>query len=181
MNYRVATVEDVPTIVKINVDTWRTAYKSIFPPEFLQNLSYKEKEIRWQERFNNREKEEFIFIAETDSKKIVGFSMCSLEQSDRTLKIPGVSKYMGELMAIYILQEYQRKHIGTKLVKLIVKRLLENNIKTMIVWVLKDIPYRKFYEILEGKYIGEKMLEYGGVSYSTIAYGWNDIRLILDC
>jgi GNAT superfamily N-acetyltransferase len=181
MNYRLATIEDVSQIVKINVDTWRTAYKSIFPPEFLQNLSYKEKEIRWRERFNNREKKEFIYLAETTSKKIVGFSMCSLEQSDRTLTIPGISKYIGELMAIYILQEYQRKLIGTKLVKLVVERLLENNIKTMIVWVLKDSSYHKNYEFLEGKYVGEKMLEYGGVNYSTIAYGWNDIRLILDC
>lgn len=181
MNYRLATIEDVSQIVKINVDTWRTAYKSIFPSEFLQNLSYKEKEIRWRERFNNREKEEIIYLAETNSKNIIGFSMCSLEQSDRTLKIPGISKYIGEIMAIYILQEYQRKHIGTKLVKLVVERLLETNIKTMIVWVLKDSPYRKFYESLGGKYVGEKMLEYGSTNYRTIAYGWNDIRLILDC
>jgi GNAT superfamily N-acetyltransferase len=180
MNYRVATVEDVPTIVKINVDTWRTAYKLIFPPEFLRNLSYEKKELRWRERFNDTDKQEFIYLAETDSKKTVGFSMGSLKQTDITLKIPGISKYIGELMAIYILQEYQRKHIGTELVKLVVERLLENNIRTMIVWVLKDSPNCRFYEILGGKYVGEKMLEYGGIDYITIAYGWDNIRLILD-
>ena len=105
--------------------------------------------------------------------------MGSLEQSDLTLKIPGIRKYIGELMAIYILQEYQRKYIGEKLVKMIVERLLESDINSMIVWVLKDSPNCKFYEILGGKYVGEKMLEYGGANYITIAYGWDEIRLIL--
>jgi len=179
MNYRVATVADVPNIVKINVDTWRTAYKSIFPPEFLQNLSYKEKEIRWRERFNNPERKEFIYLAEAEFKKIVGFSMGSLEQTDLTLKISGISKYVGELMAIYILQEYQRRRIGTTLVKMIVERLLESDINSMIVWVLKDSLNCRFYEILGGKYVGEKMLEYAGTDYVTIAYGWDDIRQLL--
>jgi len=179
MNFRLATIEDVPEIVKLNVDTWRTAYKSIFPPEFLHKLSYKEKEIRWRERFNNPEREEFIYIAETEFKKIVGFSMGSLEQSDLTLKIPGIGNYIGELMAIYIIQKYQRRHIGIKLVKMIVERLLESDINSMIVWVLKDSPNCKFYKILGGKYVGEKMLEYGCANYITIAYGWDDIRQIL--
>ena len=179
MNFRSATIEDIAAIVKINLDTWKTAYKSIFPHEFLQNLSYKEKELRWRERFNNPEKREFIYLAETDSKKIIGFSMGSLQQTDLTLKIPGLSRYVGELMSIYILQEYQRRGIGVRLVKMVVERLTESKINSMIVWVLRDSPNTKFYEILGGEYVGEKMLEYGGANYPVIAYGWNNIRQIL--
>ena len=179
MNFRLATIEDIPGIIKVNVDTWRTAYRSIFPPEFLKNLSYEDKELRWRERFENSERKIFIYIAEEVSKGIIGFCMGSLEQSDHTLKIPGIGKYIGELIAIYILKEYQRKHIGITLVKMTVERLLESNINSMIVWVLKDSPTCKFYEIFGGKYVGEKMLEYGGSEYITIAYGWNDIRPIL--
>jgi len=179
MNYRLATIEDVSAIVKINVDTWRTDYKSIFPSEFLHNLSYKEKETRWRQLFENPENKIFIYVAEQPSKKIVGFSMGSLEQSDITLKIPNIRNFIGELMAIYILKEYQRKHFGLKLVKMVVERLLESDIKSMIVWVLKDSPNCKFYEILGGKYVGEKTLEYGGASYITIAYGWDNILQIL--
>ncbi len=179
MNFRLATIEDVPEIVKVNVDTWRTTYQSIFSTEFLQNLSYKEKEIRWRQLFDNPEREIFIYLAEEVSKEIVGFSMGSLEQSNLTLKISGIRNYIGELMAIYIAKEYQRKKIGLKLVKMIVERLLESNINSMIVWVLKSNPNCKFYEILGGKYVGEKMLEIEGVNYIEIAYGWDDIRQIL--
>ncbi|NHJ21598.1 MAG: GNAT family N-acetyltransferase [Candidatus Lokiarchaeota archaeon] len=178
MIFRSATIEDIPAIVKINLDTWKTAYKSIFPSQFLQNLSYKEKELRWRERFNNPEKCEFIYLAETDSKKIIGFSMGSLQQTDFTLKIPGISRYVGELMSIYILQEYQRRHIGTKLVNMVVERLLESEINSMIVWVLRESSNCKFYETLGGRYVGQKFLEYGGVNYATNAYGWDDLSKI---
>jgi len=180
MNFRLATIEDVPEIVKVNMDTWRTTYQSIFSLEFLQNLSYKEKEIRWRQLFDNPEREIFIYLAEEASKEIVGFSMGSLEQSNLTLKIPGIRNYIGELMAIYVLQEHQRKNIGLKLVKLIVERLIESRINSMIVWVLKENPYRKFYEYIGGKYIDEKMLEIDATNYIEIAYGWKDITKILE-
>ena len=36
-----------------------------------------------------------------------------------------------------------------------------------------------FYEILGGKYVGQKMLEKEGIEYVAIAFGWDDIRTIL--
>ena len=83
-------------------------------------------------------------------------------------------------MAIYVLQEHQRKNIGLKLVKLIVERLIESSINSMIVWVLKGNPNCKFYEHIGGKYVGEKMLEIESTNYIEIAYGWKDITKILE-
>ena len=179
MNFRLARIEDVPGIIKVNVDTWRTAYQDIFPTDYLNNLSYEEGEEKWRKRFNNPEREIFFYIAETDAKEIVGFVLGDLEQYDLTLKIPGSRKYLGELRAIYVLKEYQRRGIGLKLVKIVVERFLEKKINSMIVWVLKDNPNWKFYEILGGKYIGQKMLEKEGVDYVAFAYGWDDICQIL--
>ncbi|MBY8981274.1 MAG: GNAT family N-acetyltransferase [Candidatus Lokiarchaeota archaeon] len=179
MNFRLATIEDVPGIIKVSIDTWRTAYQDIFPADYLNNLSYEESEEKWRKRFINPEKNIFFYIAETEAKKIIGFILGGFEQQDLTLKIPGIRKYVGELRAIYVLKEYQRSGIGVKLVKMVVERLLEKNINSMIVWVLKDNPNGKFYEILGGKYIGQKMLEKEGVDYVAFAYGWDDIRQIL--
>jgi len=47
MNFRLATIEDVPGIIKVSVDTWRTTYQDIFPADFLNNLSYEEGEDKW--------------------------------------------------------------------------------------------------------------------------------------
>ncbi|NVM18703.1 MAG: GNAT family N-acetyltransferase [Candidatus Lokiarchaeota archaeon] len=179
MNFRLAKIEDIPGIIKVSVDTWRTAYQDIFPADYLNNLSYEKGEEKWRKRFIDPERHIFFYIAETDVKEIVGFVLGDFEQSDLTLKIPGIRKYIGELRAIYVLKEYQRRGIGVNLVKMVVERLLENNINSMIVWVLEDNPNRKFYEILRGRYIGQKMLEKEGVDYVAFAYGWDDIRQIL--
>ena len=179
MNFRLATIEDIPGIIKVSVDTWRITYQDIFPADFLYNLSYEEGEAKWRQRFTNPDKNIFFYIAETDSKEIVGFALGNLEQNDLTHNIPGIEKYIGELMAIYVLKEYQRRGIGLKLVKLIVKRLLELNINTMIVWVLKDNPNWKFYEVLGGKYLGQGILLKEGTNYIKLAYGWKDIRQII--
>ena len=179
MNFRLATIEDVPGIIKVSVDTWRTTYQDVFPADYLNNLSYEAGEEKWRKRFINPERNIFFYIAETEAKKIVGFVLGGLEQSDLNLKIPGIRKYIGELRAIYVLQEYQRRGIGLKLVKMVVELLLKNKINSMIVWVLRDNPNWKFYKILGGRYVGQKMLEKEGVDYVAIAYGWDDIRQIL--
>jgi len=167
-------------IAKVKVDTWRTTYKSIFPADLLQNLSYEENATKWRQRFEDPDICWFIYVAEDDSDKIIGFSMGNLEQWNFTLNVSGLKNYDGELMAAYVLQEHQRKHIGLKLVKLIVENLLENNVKSMVVWVLKGNPNYKFYEILGGKYVGQKMLEIDSTNYIEIAYGWKDITKILE-
>ena len=179
MNYRLATIDDVPGIIKVSIDTWRTAYRDIFPADFLNNLSYEDSEAKWRQRFTNPDKNKFFYIAETDSKEIVGFALGNLEQNDLTHNVPGIEEYIGELMAIYVLKEYQRRGIGLNLVKLIVKRLLEHNINSMVVWVLKDNPNLRFYEVLGGNYLGKGILLKEGTNYIKVAYGWDDIRPIL--
>jgi GNAT superfamily N-acetyltransferase len=180
MNFRLATIEDVPGIIKVSIDTWRTTYIDIFPAELLNNLSYEDSEAKWIQRFTNPEKKTFFYVAESNSKEIIGFALGSFEQSDPAPNIPDIEKYIGELKAIYVLKEYQRRGIGVKLVKMIVDRLLEHNINTMIVWVLRDNPNWKFYEVLGGKYLGTGILEKEGDNYNKIAYGWDEIRKILE-
>ncbi len=179
MKFRLGTIEDLLGIAKVKVDTWRTTYQSIVSAEFLRNLSYKENEIKWRQRFEDPERSWFNYVAEDDSKKIIGFSTGNLEQWNFSLEVPGLKNYLGELMAVYVLKEHQRKHIGLELVKLIVENLLKNDVKSMVVWVLKGNPNYKFYEIFGGKYIGQKMLEIDGKDYIELAYGWTDITTIL--
>ena len=45
----------------------------------------------------------------------------------------------------------------------------------MAVWVLGLNPYRKFYEALGARVIGEKTIERSGQSFAEIAYGWHDL------
>ena len=92
MNFRLATIEDIAGIIKVSIDTWRTTYREIFPPEFLNNLSYEDSEAKWRQRFTNPERNIFFYIAETDSKEIVGFALGNIEQNDPTENISDINE-----------------------------------------------------------------------------------------
>jgi hypothetical protein len=50
----------------------------------------------------------------------------------------------------------------------------------MLVWVLADNPARGFYERLGGRYLRQKPIEIGGIDLFEAAYGWDDIRVLID-
>ncbi len=155
MKVRKAGVSDALGIAKVHVDTWRSAYKGIISDKFLQSLNYIGRENRCKERLKNQEEKHFFYVAEDELRGIIGFAVGGLEQFEPNIEDPITSKYEGELLAIYVLEEYQRKGIGAQLVQKVIKNLLEHAINSMLVWVLKESNYRVFYEKLGGKYLTE--------------------------
>lgn len=172
MIIRKAEISDAPKLAKVNVDTWRTTYKGIISDEYLQNLSYKWSEIYFLTVIKKQNRIINCFIAEEESGKIVGFAIGRLEKSENP-------KYKGELWSIYVDREHQRKGIGKLLVSAVVEKLLNLNINSMLVWVLKKNPSRAFYESLGGKYIGEKPIKIGQEDLIEVAYGWENLRVLL--
>ena len=49
MIIREANINDTPSIAKVTVDTWKTAYRSIIDNDYLNNLSYEEREKGWRQ------------------------------------------------------------------------------------------------------------------------------------
>ncbi len=172
MIVRQAKPTDASTIARIHVDTWRNAYKEIIPDEVLNKLSYEKREKMWSNTLNNKENKSIIYVGEIEPQKVVGFVDGGKERMNNPL-------YKGELYGIYILEEYQRKELGKLLVQSLVSELLKTNIQSMLVWVLADNPYRRFYESLDGKQVGEKFIKMDDKKLKEIAYGWSDINSIL--
>ena len=178
MKFRKAEISDALGIAKVHVDTWRNAYKGIISDGFLHNLDYKGRESRWKERLETQEEGKFFYVAEDESRNIIGFVVGGLEQFEPEIDDPKTSQYDGELLAIYVLENYQRKGIGTQLVQKVVKNLLEHTISSMLVWTLKRSKYCAFYEKLGGKLLNEKYKEIGGDKYKIVSYGWENIKEI---
>lgn len=166
---RKAIVTDAVGIAKVHVDSWKTTYANIVPDEYLTSLSYENREQMWTKAIPHGD----IYVAENNRGKIVGFAQGGKERS---------SKYKGydwELYAVYILQDYQGKGIGTDLVKPIIKDIIEVGLNSMLVLVLEDNNSRKFYESLGGRKIDTVEVEIGGKKLSELVYGWQDIRILL--
>jgi ribosomal protein S18 acetylase RimI-like enzyme len=169
MIVREARAEDAISIAKVHVDSWRTAYRDIIANTYLEALSYDDREHYWQSLLERPERTTLVYVAEDDDGEIVGFASGGPERE-------GNPTYKGEVFAIYILQQAQRRGIGRQLTAAIVQSLVQQGIESMLIWVLADNPARKFYEALGGQYLQEKPIEIGGVKLLEVAYGWTNIR-----
>ena len=109
-------------------------------------------------------------MAETLSEGIIGFASCGRRSGE------SFSDYEGELYAIYLSRECQCRGIGTRLFKAAKRELLEQDVSSMLLWVLALNTSRRFYEALGGTLLGSQEIEIGGAKLEEVAYGWLDMR-----
>jgi ribosomal protein S18 acetylase RimI-like enzyme len=170
MTVRPAQQEDIPSIARVHVDSWRTTYQGIVADSFLSglsNLKHEDRHRRYMARPGT-----FYFVADLPVAGIVGFLSGGPERR-------GDSRFAGELYAIYILNQHRRHGIGLALVQQWAASLRRAALNSALVWVLADNkPAVTFYERLGGKLLGEQMIEIGGESLRELAYGWEDLRTI---
>lgn len=169
---RPAALEDADGIATVHIKVWQSAYARILPPDGLQNLDQEARASRWRENFASQDQATRTFVAETEEGEIVGFASCGKNRD------PG--PMAGELYAIYILQDYQQKRIGRRMVSEVASALLAQGITSMIVWVFKDSPNRKFYEALGGVLAGKSFYDIWDEPYLVVAYAWEDIQPLVE-
>ncbi len=166
---REANVSDAAAIAKVHVDSWRTTYTGVVPDEYLAQLSYEQRGQVWRNVLSTHGAKEFVYVAEAESSNIIGFASGGPESSGNTV-------YKCELYAIYLLEGYQRKGIGGQLAQAIAKRLVQEGLHSLLVWVLADNPSQDFYSALGGQRVYEQEVTIGGARLVEVAYGWRDIR-----
>jgi len=173
LSIRRANLNDAENIARVHVQSWRESYRGIVPGDFLKNLSLERRILQWQNSLSNVQSEYHrAFVAETGGE-IAGFANHGRERESDPA-------YAGELYAIYILQSTHRKGVGRALVGAAARDLLGCKLTSMLVWVLADNPARGFYERLGGRYLRQKPIEIGGIDLFEAAYGWDDIRVLID-
>ena len=73
IHIRRAIKDDIRGIAKVHVDSWKTTYKGIFADEFLENITYEQREKQWENIFQQEDTCQYRFVAETLNGTIVGF------------------------------------------------------------------------------------------------------------
>lgn len=170
MTVREAREEDIPSIARVHVDSWRTAYRGIVSDAFLAGLSYVKSEDR--HRRHMAQPGTVSLVAELPRDGIVGFLNGG---SERT----GDAQFPGELYAIYILAQHRRQGMGAALVEHWAADLRRTTVNAALVWVLADNkPGIAFYQRFGARQLREQMIEIGGVSLRELAYGWDDLSVL---
>jgi ribosomal protein S18 acetylase RimI-like enzyme len=171
MKIREAKLSDASAIARVNVDTWRSTYHGILPEEYLAGLSYSEFDKHWQNILTDPEHDrtKLNFVAEEES--IVAFASGGSERTN-------APQFQGEIYAIYVLSDSQRRGTGKQLMQQLVQSFLASDWQSVLVWVLAENPSRKFYDTLGAKQTRTQQIEIGGNLYEAEAYGWENISVI---
>jgi GNAT superfamily N-acetyltransferase len=171
-NIRIALIEDAEPIARVHLESRKTTYQAICP-EILQNSSTVEEWVRrWRKILSTDEPTSITLVASDAHGGIVGFMSGGRERT-------GQLGCDGELYAAYLLEESQRRGLGTQLFQRFASELKAHGFASMAVWVLALNPSVKFYEALGGHIIGQQNIEGGGKVFVEIAYGWSDLTLLL--
>ena len=163
---REATVADCPAVAKVHVQSWRDSFAGIVPQSFLDKMSVEQRAKAFGSRFPDSSYK--MYVAEIPGRGIVGFADFG---EPREI----IAAYEGELYAIYLLPEFQRKGIGERLFNRGVKFLIESGKHSMYLLALEVSPYKSFYEKMGGQVIGKKQIEIEGVMFDELVYGWDNL------
>jgi GNAT superfamily N-acetyltransferase len=173
ISIRAAQQDDAYGIAKVYVEGWRATYQGIVADEYLAQMTYEHLEQRWSRILNSGDG--FLFVAEDGAGTIVGFIWGGPEHQ-------GYPGYTGELHAIYVLNSHQGQDIGRKLTQALVRKMLEVGLDSMIVWVLRDNPSRRFYEKLGATLVrtAPYQVPESDIVLDDTGYAWDDIHMILE-
>jgi ribosomal protein S18 acetylase RimI-like enzyme len=139
MQIRTATVADAPTIAHINVETWRSTYRSQIPDADLDAFDVPRRTTFWQRLLNEKRGE--VFVAE-DGGSITGF--CNLIPTRDKNADP---QAVAEIAAIYVHPQHWRKGAGRALCGSALAEARRRGYKTVTLWVLaSNSGARRFYE-----------------------------------
>lgn len=168
---RRATESDARGIAHVLVDGWQTTYAGILPPAFLAAFSYDSHEANTRELLRTLPDTSVALVA-VEHGSIVGVALVrtALDVED---------EFEAELDALYVVGASQRRRIGSRLLGRVVEWADGRGIRSIRVWVLKENPFRTFYDRLGGQLLPhERHDDFGGATVTSVSYGWRDLRAL---
>ena len=172
MKIEKASIIDAEIIADINIKVWKTTYCNILSNDTLTKRENQRQLII--ETIQNLIKTNTYLIAKVDDVPIDFILYGDLREISNL-----ESKKTGEVYAIYILENYQRKGIGKKLIDYAIKDLISKDYKNLLIWGLKDNPCTKFYEKIGGIKMHTRKISIFDDKLLENSYYFDDIKTIL--
>jgi GNAT superfamily N-acetyltransferase len=159
---RRALPEDAPVVARIQLATWRAAYRGIMPDAYLDGLDLATWTEKWPARLGP-DAPSHTFLAGAPE---VGVA------SGGPSREPEAGTGDGELYMIYVLPEAWGTGVGRALFGHALANLAGRGFVRATLWVLEENRRaRRFYEVAGGVVdAGPKPFEVGGVSLGEVRY-----------
>lgn len=167
---RKARTDDSTALASIQVDSYRRAYATFLPQDYLARFTYEEQEQDWRD-WIAAHPSDVLYVAETAGAEIVAYALARSGLSD-------IPPYDSELVALHVRHLHQRQGIGRELVTSTAQELKQQRCCSLMLWVAEKNSSRLFYERLGAVLIGERTVQLGegDLTLTEVAYGWPDIE-----
>ncbi len=125
---REGTKNDAEQIAKLKIKNYQKTYSNIFSDQFLNEMNIEEEKQKYIRGLQNRK-----VLVYYDEDKILGYVYFGKRKNHKEI----LPDYDGEIYAIYVDVEFQRKGIGKKLILAALNGLI-NDYNKIILWCIKD-------------------------------------------
>jgi ribosomal protein S18 acetylase RimI-like enzyme len=192
IKFKKATVSDIIAIASIHSASWKNTYRGILPNEYLNQDVEGEHKSLWQKRLSSEGPNEKLILLALRSEIPVGFMCVILNkgnfenppflEKEGFSKFPKDTTHGSRLDNLHVLSNYQGQHIGLRLfIEAARWTEEEKSCHLMHLWVLeKNQKARSFYNSLQGKTVGRKLLKFGGVEIPALCYLWDNLLSIIE-
>lgn len=169
MNIRHAGYADSAELAQIQVNSYRSAYAGILPPEYLAHFTIEEQTQDWQDLLVGAQ-DFILLVAETETGQLSGYALGHTGSVE-------MAGYDSEIDALHVRQAEQRQGVGRALIAAMASTLQEAGAGSLMLWVLLQNPARALYERLGGEMLGQRKITLGEGDILTeeVAYGWKHI------
>jgi ribosomal protein S18 acetylase RimI-like enzyme len=167
---RRARLGDAAGIAAVHVASWRSAYASVLPDQYLARLSESRLAAQYDRaiRFGLG----LHVAADVNTTHIYGFTSARKAQ-------PGAVAE-GEVETLYVLDDFKERGLGRQLLRASAKHLAALGCRSAFAWVLRDNPSVFFYQHLGGKRTATSTTHVAGREIPQHAYAWDPIGLLID-
>ncbi len=173
-DYRIreATSLDAEGVAFVHVNSWKTSYAGVIDQVFLENISYEKRLASWKEILRSKKTLQLVVLF---GEQIVGFASAGpvrpeLHASQHPF-FKNTNESIGEIYAIYLLEQYKGKGCGKALFNACRNWLSLQGFESFVVRSLVDnVPARGFYESQGGEIIGEMTINIGDKDYQEAFY-----------
>ena len=143
---RFATTDDAGGIASVHIASWQAAYQGLIPDEVLANLDYGTRKSMWFTSLQRNPRETLVAV---DGEEIIGIANFGCYRDNKD------ALSTGEIRAIYLLEQYWRKGVGSALLKRAVEAMAASGYINLVLWVLNTNAraiafYEKHYFALDG-------------------------------
>ena len=138
---RAARPDDVPEIARIQVDTWRTAYRRFLPASVLDALSVEQAAVAWDAAVGEPPTPAHRVLVATEQHHLVGFAAVGPSAEDDAE--PGEAA----IAALLVEPRWGRRGHGSRLLAATVDQVREDGVTRLVAWVPDgDRASAAFYE-----------------------------------